>query len=172
MPDFTPMRPSNWKSRPFLRLTILSALLASSCKSPPARLPPAEISYWRGDGVPGAPSVVINLTSQLAHFYKDNTLVGVSQISTGREGLDTIRGKFRIIEKDQVHASSLFGSYVDSRGTVIKVDVNTRTDTPPPGSHYVGASMPYWMRIVRGTGMHAGHLPGYPASHGCIRMPE
>jgi lipoprotein-anchoring transpeptidase ErfK/SrfK len=41
----------------------------------------------------------------------------------------------------------------------------------PPGARFQGAPMPYFMRIHGGVGMHAGYLPGYPASHGCIRMP-
>ena len=50
-------------------------------------------------------------------------------------------------------------------------DVNTATDPLPLGAHLDGAKMPHFMHIVGGTGMHQGFLPGYPASHGCIRMP-
>ena len=52
-----------------------------------------------------------------------------------------------------------------------KKEVDTRKDPKPKGAIYDGAKMPYFMRFVRGTGMHEGFLPGYPASHGFIRMP-
>ena len=120
----------------------------------------------------GPPSVTIKLAEQRAYFYKGGVLAGISPISSGREGLDTITGSFKIQEKDVDHRSSLFGAYVNDVGEVIQSDVNTRTDPKPPGTKYVGASMPYWMRIKGGTGMHAGELPGYPASHGCIRLPH
>ena len=51
-------------------------------------------------------------------------------------------------------------------------NVDVTKDPKPPGAHFKGTPMPYFMRIVSGTGLHAGYLPGYPASHGCIRMPE
>ncbi len=57
-------------------------------------------------------------------------------------------------------------------GAIVKENVDVRKDPRPPGSTFVGASMPYFLRIVGGVGLHAGYLPGYPASHGCIRMPE
>ena len=99
-------------------------------------------------------------------------LVGVSQLSTGREGLNTPAGNYKIIQKDKDHVSSLFGDYVDSSGKVVVPNVEIKKDPKPPGTHFQGTPMPYFMRIVSGTGMHAGYLPGYPASHGCIRMPE
>ena len=136
--------------------------------------PPRDtVSYWDGDSVNGSPSVKISLGEQRAFFYKGGVLVGVSQLSTGREGLNTPLGTFKIIQKDKDHASSLFGDYVDSTGKVVVPNVDVKKDPkPPPGAHFRGTPMPYFMRIVSGTGMHAGYLPGYPASHGCIRMPE
>jgi lipoprotein-anchoring transpeptidase ErfK/SrfK len=97
--------------------------------------------------------------------------VEISQISTGREGLNTPKGQFSIIQKDKDHVSTKYGDFVDSAGNVVKPNVAI-DDPKPPGSHFKGAPMPYFMRIVGGVGMHAGYLPGYPASHGCIRMPE
>ena len=67
--------------------------------------------------------------------------------------------------------SSLFGDYVDANCAVIQKEVDTSKDRKPKGAHFDGAKMPNFMRIVGGTGMHEGYLPGYPASHGCIRMP-
>jgi len=135
--------------------------------------PPRDtVSYWDGDSVGGSPSVKISLGEQRAYFYKSGVLVGVSQLSTGREGLNTPTGTYKIIQKDKDHVSSLFGDYVDSAGNVVVPNVDIKKDPKPPGAHFRGTPMPYFMRIVSGTGMHAGYLPGYPASHGCIRMPE
>ena len=131
-----------------------------------------NVSYWDGEGVPGSPSVHISLSEQRAYFYKGNELVGVSLISTGREGLESPSGKFKIIQKDKDHKSSQFGDYVDAQGSIIKKEIDVKVDPKPPGAIFDGAKMPFFMRVVGGTGMHAGFLPGYPASHGCIRMPE
>jgi lipoprotein-anchoring transpeptidase ErfK/SrfK len=140
--------------------------------APTSGAPVDTVSYWDGDHIGGKASVKINLTQQRAYFYKGGILVGVSQLSTGREGRNTPTGQFHVLEKDINHASSLYGDYVDANGNVVKPNVDIKTDPRPPGTHFKGAPMPYYMRIVDGTGMHAGYLPGYPASHGCIRMPE
>ena len=135
--------------------------------------PPRDtVSYWDGDHASGSPSIKISLGEQRAYFYKSGVLVGVSQLSTGREGLNTPTGSFKITQKDKDHVSSLFGDYVDSSGKVVVPNVEVKKDPKPPGTHFQGTPMPYFMRIVSGTGLHAGYLPGYPASHGCIRMPE
>ena len=138
----------------------------------PAGPPQDSVSYWDGDSASGKPSITISLREQRAYFYKSGVLVGVSQLSTGREGLNTPYGHFSIIQKDQNHVSSLFGDYVDEAGNVVKPNVDITKDPKPPGTHFKGTPMPFFMRIVSGTGLHAGYLPGYPASHGCIRMPE
>jgi hypothetical protein len=134
--------------------------------------PRDTVSYWDGDQASGSPSIKISLGEQRAYFYKGGVLVGVSQLSTGREGLNTPVGNYKIIQKDKDHASSLFGDYVDSSGKVVAANIDVKKDPKPPGTHFQGTPMPYFMRIVSGTGLHAGYLPGYPASHGCIRMPE
>jgi lipoprotein-anchoring transpeptidase ErfK/SrfK len=134
--------------------------------------PHDTVSYWDGDHASGSPSIKISLGEQRAYFYKGGVLVGVSQLSTGREGLNTPTGTFKIIQKDKDHASTLFGDYVDASGKVVMPNVDIKKDPKPPGTHFQGTPMPYFMRIVSGTGLHAGYLPGYPASHGCIRMPE
>jgi len=139
--------------------------------SPTYGAPQDTISYWDGDAIGGKPSIKIRLGEQRAYFYKSGLLVGVSQLSTGREGLKTPTGQFAIIQKDINHVSSKYGDFVDDAGTVVKANVAI-DDPKPPGTHFKGAPMPYFMRIWDGVGMHAGYLPGYPASHGCIRMPE
>ena len=150
--------------------SLATAIIGTSCSTTPP--PPAADSYWNGDSMNGSPSVRIDLSDQRAYFYKGGALAGVSRISSGREGRNTVTGSFHIIQKDADHESSLFGSYIGADGAVISEDVDTTKDTMPEGAHYSGAKMPYFMRIVDGTGMHEGYLPGYPASHGCIRMPR
>jgi lipoprotein-anchoring transpeptidase ErfK/SrfK len=136
------------------------------------RAPHDDVSYWDGDGVSGPPSIQINLSEQRASFYKGDQLVGESIISTGREGFNTPSGHFKIQQKDKDHASSLYGDYIDARtGEIIKKEIDRSKDPMPKGAKFDGARMPYFMRIVSGVGMHEGFLPGYPASHGCIRMP-
>jgi hypothetical protein len=143
--------------------------LTSNSPQPGSNYDP--VSYWDGDGVQGAPSVKIYLKEQRAYFYKGDVLVGVSQVSAGREGHDTPVGSYKIIQKDKDHASTLYGDYVDAAGNVVQKDVEAGKDPKPPGSVFKGAPMPFFMRITGGVGMHEGYLPGYPASHGCIRMP-
>ena len=140
--------------------------------APTVGAPVDTVSYWDGDNLGGKPSVKINLSEQRAYFYKGGMLVGVSQLSTGREGLNTPIGRFSITQKDKDHVSTKYGDFVDAQGNVIMPNVDVEKDKKPPGTHFKGAPMPYFMRIVGGVGMHAGYLPGYPASHGCIRMPE
>jgi lipoprotein-anchoring transpeptidase ErfK/SrfK len=127
-----------------------------------------EISYWNGTGSEGEPRIVIDLDQQRAYFYKGDQIVGVSVVSTGREGYDTPPGEFRITEKDQEHVSSLYGDYIDQSGQVVTENVESNKDPRPRGTIFRGAAMQYFLRIHGGIGMHAG----YPASHGCIRLPE
>jgi hypothetical protein len=131
-----------------------------------------EISYWGGTESGGKPRIVIDLDQQRAYFYKGDQIVGVSVVSTGREGYDTPPGEFQITEKDREHVSSLYGDYVDQSGQVVMENVESDKDPRPRGTIFRGAAMPYFLRIHGGIGMHAGYLPGYPASHGCIRLPE
>ena len=136
------------------------------------RAPHDDVSYWDGDGVPGAPSIRIDLGEQRAYFYKGGELVGISTISTGREGYSTPTGRFRILDKNIDHVSSIYGDYVDKvTGEPVVKDIDRRKDPMPRGAKYDGARMPYFMRFHGGVGMHEGFLPGYAASHGCIRMP-
>ncbi|MEY2546723.1 MAG: hypothetical protein QOG48_1840 [Verrucomicrobiota bacterium] len=144
---------------------------AAAYPTQPTGAPVDTISYWDGDSSNGKPSIKISMGEQRAYFYKSGQLVGISQLSTGREGYKTPSGHFAIIQKDKDHVSTKYGDFVDAAGTVVKGNVAI-SDPKPPGSHFKGAPMPYFMRIVDGVGMHAGYLPGYPASHGCIRMPE
>jgi hypothetical protein len=89
-------------------------------------------------------SIVVSIPAQLAFVYRDGMLIAVSTVSTGREGKDTPTGEFTILQKQVFHRSNL----------------------------YSAAPMPFMQRLTwDGIALHAGHLPGYPASHGCIRLP-
>jgi lipoprotein-anchoring transpeptidase ErfK/SrfK len=119
----------------------------------------------------GRPSIVVNLRDQEAYLYRGSNRTASSRISSGREGYRTPVGTFRVIRKDKDHRSSIYGDYVDASGKVVKANVDSRRDSKPPHSHFVGTPMPYFVEFSPGYGLHQGYLPGVPASHGCIRMP-
>lgn len=129
-------------------------------------------SHWEGDGVRGQPKIVIDISDQRAYFYKDTQLVGISKISSGRDGFNTPTGQYKITQKSRDHRSNLYGEYVRADGTVVQKDVDVTKDPQPPGTKFLGAAMPYFMRFHGGVGLHAGYLPGWADSHGCVRMPE
>ena len=142
----------------------LTALFISGCAE-------IENTVYDVRGLPpGKISVVVDLTAQEAYLYAGGQLALKASISTGREGYNTSPGRYKIIEKDIDHRSSIYGEYVLD-GVVIKPDANVHKDPKPRGAIFIGAPMPYFMRIYGGVGLHEGDLPGYPASHGCIRMP-
>jgi len=117
--------------------------------------------------------VIVSLTKQRAYLMNGDEIGIDSPISSGKRGHTTPNGSFSVLEKDKDHRSSIYGDYVDTSGRVVKGGVSARIDSAPSGTHYVGASMKWFMRLTgEGVGMHVGILPGYPASHGCIRMPE
>ncbi|MBL9133338.1 MAG: L,D-transpeptidase [Verrucomicrobiaceae bacterium] len=147
-----------------------AVLVLSGCSTPEEDM--AAQGWWSGDRMTGAPKITIDLTRQVVRYYKGGKLAGAAPISSGREGHGTVRGNYRIIEKDADHRSSLYGSFVSSDGTIVEGDVDVRRDSPPPGTRFLGASMRSFMRITGGIGMHEGYLPGFAASHGCIRLPS
>ena len=151
-------------------------ILFAARKGPkkPAEAPaPPELKWtWSGDDVHGAPSIVIDLSEQKARFYKGETEIGCAPVSTGREGYDTPAGNFSVIEKERNHISTLYGDYVNSSGDVVVRNVGVNVDKRPPGTRFAGAPMPFFLRVNGAVGMHAGYLPGYAASHGCIRLPR
>jgi lipoprotein-anchoring transpeptidase ErfK/SrfK len=128
--------------------------------------------YWKGDGGPGSPKIVVDLREQKAYFYKGKLVVGESTVSTGRPGFSTPPGRYHVISKDRNHISSEFGDYVDDNGNVVKSNVDARKDSQPQGTHFDGARMPYCMHFNGGYAMHEGYVPPYAASHGCIRLPK
>jgi len=108
-----------------------------------------------------------------SYFYKGSQLVGVSPISTGKSTHTTPPGRFKISQKSADHKSSLYGVIRDkATGLIVNSDADTRKHRAKAGQVFENAPMPYFMRFNSGIGMHVGHLPGYAASHGCVRMPE
>jgi hypothetical protein len=100
---------------------------------------------WHPEISPAGPVVVIvSLPEQRMYVYRNGVRIGRSTISTGKKGHPTPTGMFTILQKKVSHESNI----------------------------YKGARMPHMQRLTwTGIAMHAGHLPGYPASHGCVRLP-
>jgi lipoprotein-anchoring transpeptidase ErfK/SrfK len=128
-------------------------------------------AYWNDAGASGPRKIVVNLGDQRAFFFRGKRVVGRTNISTGKKDYETPPGKYRVIQKDEHHVSSIYGDFVGKNGAVVKANVSSRTDKAPAGTRFVGAKMPYFLRFTGGYGMHAGFVPRYRASHGCIRMP-
>src|SRR5947209_5134888 len=121
---------------------------------------------------PDAVHVVVSLPKQRAYLMTGEQIVIDSPISSGKRGHTSPMGHLHVLEKDPNHHSSLYGDFVDGPGSIVRAGVSARIDSAPSGTHLVGATMKWFMRLTGdGVGMHVGILPGYPASHGCIRMP-
>lgn len=101
----------------------------------------------------------------------DGKIVYETPVSSGRAGHLTPTGEFTVLEKDPNHFSSLYGRIVGADGKV--VNWNADVDMPvPKGGKFVAAPMQYFLRFDGANGLHAGILPGYAASHGCVRLPK
>ncbi|MGH6909987.1 MAG: L,D-transpeptidase family protein, partial [Phenylobacterium sp.] len=100
---------------------------------------------WAGNVAPAGPILVyVDLSRQLATVYRNGVRIGVSTVSSGKEGYETPTGVFTILQKDATHRSN----------------------------KYNNAAMPYQERLTwDGVALHAGGLPGYPESHGCVHLP-
>jgi hypothetical protein len=116
-------------------------------------------------------SVEIDLQQQMAYLLDNGRPVLAAPISSGRYGHLTHTGSFKVLEKERAHYSSMYGKIVDAHGNTVVADADA--DMPVPrGGKFIPAPMHYFMRFNGADGVHAGYLPGYPASHGCVRMPE
>ena len=110
-----------------------------------ASLKPGDF-VWRDNAskIVGAPRLVVNISDQRAILYRADTIVAVTTVSTGRKGHATPTGTVKITEKHAVHVSN----------------------------KYDNAPMPHMQRLTNdGIALHAGYIPGRPASHGCVRLP-
>ena len=88
--------------------------------------------------------ILVSVPDQLLYVYRNGVRIGRSTVSTGKPGKSTPTGVFTVLQKKVRHESSI----------------------------YKGAQMPHMQRLTwSGVAMHAGHLPGYPASAGCVRLP-
>lgn len=111
----------------------------------PGDLKPGEF-LWHPEIAPTGPVVLlISLDEQRAYVYRNGIAIGMSTISSGKEGKETPPGVFTILQKNKDHRSNLYNN----------------------------APMPYMQRLTwDGIALHGGALPGYPASHGCVRLPH
>jgi len=116
--------------------------------------------------------IVIHLSECKLYAFQGTQLVAITSVSPGKDGHDTPIGTFPVVAKDQNHKSTEYGSFVDNADGHT-VDYGAQAgQTPPPGSHYEPAPMPFFLRLTDdGVGLHAGYVTGYRVSHGCIRMP-
>jgi len=119
-------------------------------------------------------TVTISLSKQRAYLKirgTDDVYID-TPVSTGRAGHSTPTGNFSVMEKDPDHRSSIYGDFVDRSGRVVRSGISSQIDSAPAGTRYLGAPMKWFCRLTSGgVGMHVGILPGYPASHGCCRLP-
>lgn len=114
--------------------------------------------------------IVVSIPKQRAYLMIGEEIVADAPISSGKRGHESPRGHMRVLEKDPNHHSSLYGDFVDGSGRIVRGGVSARIDSAPSGTHFAGAAMKWFLRLTEdGVGMHIGILPGYPASHGCIR---
>ncbi len=123
---------------------------------------------------PSNAAIEISLAEQRARVFRKQgthrTLVIETPVSTGKSGFETPTGRFTIGEKLEEKQSTLYGIWYDAAGQPVPSSGESHL-RPPGGVNFVGAEMPYWMRLIDGIGMHIGEVPGHPASHGCIRVP-
>lgn len=120
---------------------------------------------------------IVDLDAQQAYLYQGSRLAAYSSISSGQKYYRTETGDYTIGQKDLNHRSTTYGSFVSRSGGTIMGDVKAGYDPTPAGARFEGALMKYFMRLQHRSGptamgFHAGRLPGYPASHGCIRLPS
>lgn len=155
---------------PSLRQTVRRPLMVV-----PATASESPLYVWHGGDRPGPLNVNIDLSQQKAYLFKDGQSVGWTYVATGRSGFSTPTGTFRIMEKIADKRSNKYGMIVNANGDVVNSNATAGVSRIPPGGRFVGAKMPYWMRLTGyGVGLHAGPIPnpGSPASHGCIRLPR
>jgi len=153
----------------------LFASLATGCayheRASAVPSPPAMIGSINASAMGLRTRVIINLSEQRAYLIEGGKVSLISPIASGKPGWSTPTGNFSVISKDIDHRSQSFGSVVDGSGMIATSNATPGTYVPP-GFHYRPAPMPYYMEFSQAVGMHAGFLPGYPASHGCVRMPR
>ena len=122
------------------------------------------------EATPDKTHIMVSIPKQRAYLMVGDQIVADGPISSGKRGHETPRGHFSVMEKDPNHHSSLYGDFVDRSGRIVRAGVSAHIDSAPSGTHFAGAAMKWFLRLTgEGVGMHIGILPGYPASHGCVR---
>jgi lipoprotein-anchoring transpeptidase ErfK/SrfK len=117
-------------------------------------------------------TILVSLSRQRLYATIGEEVAIDSPISSGKAARRTPSGNFTVLEKDANHHSSVYGNFVDSKGRVVRGGVSALIDAAPSGTHFEGAPMRWAMRLTwEGVWMHVGILPGYAASHGCVRLP-
>ena len=136
-----------------------------------SRQPPLKVDQGLlQQATPDNTHIVVSIPKQRAYLKIGDQVVADGPISSGKSGHGTPKGHFSVMEKDPNHHSSLYGNFVDGSGRIVRGGVSARIDSAPSGTHFAGAPMKWFLRLTgEGVGMHVGILPGYPASHGCIR---
>ena len=156
--------PRSPRPTPLPKMRSASAYISSQ---PPLKVNQSVLRQATPDNV----HVRVSIPRQRAYLMVGEQVAADSPISSGKAGHSTPTGHFSVLEKDPDHRSSIYGDFVDGSGRVVRSGISAKIDSAPSGTHYVGASMRWFMRLTgEGVGMHVGILPGYPASHGCIRM--
>ena len=115
--------------------------------------------------------VLVSIAKQRAYLLVGDQVYIDTPISSGKRPGMTPTGSFKVTQKDKDHSSSLYGDFVDRKGRVVRAGISTKVDSAPSGTRYRGAPMKFFCRFNGAIGMHVGILPGYPASHGCVRLP-
>lgn len=117
-------------------------------------------------------SIDIDLTNQEATLLDHGRIIFRSPICSGRAGHETPVGRFKVTDKDINHASSFYGfigNPMTKQVVVPDADIDMKVAT---GLEFVQAPMRYYVQFQPAIGLHSGFLPGRPASHGCVRIPE
>lgn len=173
-PGSMPRPPGQPVQQPVMRATPVARQPMKKASELIRRQDPISINRSVYDSLSPADSrVLINLTKQRAYLLSGDEVAIDTPISSGKRAGLTPTGSFKVMEKDKDHRSNLYGDFKDKNGRTVRGGVSVRIDSAPSGTRFVGAPMKWFMRMTGdGVGMHVGILPGYPASHGCVRMPE
>ncbi len=118
-------------------------------------------------------SLYISLQKQRAWFFVDQEVAIDSPISSGKQAAMTPKGAFSVSEKLEKRESATYGDFVDRKGNPIRVAVSSKLDSAPSGTIFRSTPVNYYLALGNtGPAIHAGHLPGYPAAHSNVRLPE
>jgi lipoprotein-anchoring transpeptidase ErfK/SrfK len=117
--------------------------------------------------------IIVSLADQRGLLLQGNEIALDFPIASGKRSHPTPSGSYNILSMKRDHRSNLYGKVVDAEGQVVQSSADVRRAEIPPGGEFVGSPMPLWLRLTNdGVGLHVGHLPGRPASHGCVRLPR